>query len=60
MVVNAKFLGLEHFEDLALGGKEFDGSHAEPERHSNGSFVCLQMEFFFDGVGALLEGEIFD
>ena len=60
MVVKMEFLGLQKLEDLALGGEEVNGRHVQPESHSNGSFVCLQMEIFFDGIIALLEREIFD
>ena len=60
MVVKMKFLSLWKSEDLVLGGQEVNGRHVQPESHSNGSFVCLQMEIFFDGIVALLEREIFD
>ena len=60
MVVKIVFLGLEKWKDLMLGGEEINGRHVQPESHSNGSFVCLQVKIFFDGIIALLEREIFD
>ena len=60
MVVKTEFLSLEKWKDLALSGWKVNGRHVQPESHSHGSFVHLQMEVFLDGIIALLEREIFD
>ena len=64
VVIDVKFPLLEQCEDLELGFKKFEWGHADPEGNSDGpggfAIVCMWVEHLFDGVGALLEGKIFN